>query len=86
MSVIPLSHASLLAVAALGLTPAVARQAPRVPAATTPTRIILFVGNSFTQGAHSVVKCYGAATVTGLNAAGCGGVPALLKAFADQAG
>lgn len=47
---------------------------------------ILFVGNSFFFGAGSPVKPYGAQTVTDLNGTGFGGVPALFKAFADQAG
>ncbi len=58
--------------------------APRTPQART--RTILFVGNSFTQGAHSAVKRYGANTVTDLNGDGYGGVPALFKAFTEQAG
>jgi hypothetical protein len=58
-----------------------------VPAiAQTPAKTILFVGNSFTQGAHSAVKRYRADTVTDLNGDGFGGVPALFKAFAEQAG
>ena len=47
---------------------------------------ILFVGNSFTFGAGSAVKFYRAETVTDLNSEGIGGVPALFKSFADQAG
>ena len=47
---------------------------------------ILFVGNSFTFGAGSPVWKYRAETVTDLNRQGVGGVPALFKAFADQAG
>jgi hypothetical protein len=47
---------------------------------------ILFVGNSFIYGARSPVKRYGADTVTDLNGAGFGGVPALFKAFTRQAG
>lgn len=49
-------------------------------------RTILFVGNSFTFGANSAVKRYKADTVTDLNNTGFGGVPALFKAFATQAG
>ncbi len=57
------------------------------PAATAPpAKTILFVGNSFTEGAHSAVKRFGAATVTDLNGEGHGGVPALFKRFAEQAG
>jgi hypothetical protein len=47
---------------------------------------ILFVGNSFTYGAGSPVWKYRSETVTDLNAEGVGGVPALFKAFAEQAG
>ncbi len=47
---------------------------------------ILFVGNSFTYGELSPVKTYNANTVTDLNKNGIGGVPALFKAFATQAG
>ena len=51
-----------------------------------PQRTILFVGNSFTQGAHSAVRNWRANTITDLNGAGYGGVPALFKAFTEQAG
>lgn len=47
---------------------------------------ILFVGNSFTYGATSPARPYRASTVTDLNGDGIGGVPALFKAFADEAG
>lgn len=47
---------------------------------------VLFVGNSFTFGYGSAVKFYRAETVTDLNNEGIGGVPALFKSFADQAG
>jgi hypothetical protein len=47
---------------------------------------VLFVGNSFTFGYGSAVRFYRAETVTDLNAEGIGGVPALFKSFADQAG
>ena len=47
---------------------------------------ILFIGNSFTFGAHSPVRFYRASTVTDLNSEGIGGVPALFKSFADQSG
>lgn len=49
-------------------------------------KTILFVGNSFTYGELSPVKTYKADTVTDLNRSGIGGVPALFKAFATQAG
>lgn len=47
---------------------------------------ILFVGNTFTAGELSAVRNYRPATVTDLNGTGLGGVPALFKHFADQAG
>jgi hypothetical protein len=47
---------------------------------------ILFVGNSLIYGARSPVKRYGADTVTDLNEAGFGGVPALFKAFTREVG
>ena len=47
---------------------------------------ILFVGNSFTAGAVSDVQNYRPDTVANLNHDGVGGVPALFKSFASQAG
>lgn len=47
---------------------------------------LLFIGNSFTYGFGSAVRFYRADTVTDLNNEGIGGVPALFKSFADQAG
>ncbi len=49
-------------------------------------RDILFVGNSFTFGAGSPVERYRPDSVTDLNGEGIGGVPALFRAFAQQAG
>ncbi|WP_294353761.1 PEP-CTERM sorting domain-containing protein [uncultured Sphingomonas sp.] len=73
----------------LAATPAFAQQAAPAPTPITRTSAplrVLFIGNSFTQGAHSAVRNWHAGTVTDLNRAGYGGVPALFKAFADQAG
>lgn len=56
------------------------------PAAKAAPRTILFIGNSFTQGAHSAARNWGAGKVTDLNNAGYGGVPALFKTFCEQAG
>jgi len=50
------------------------------------SKTILFVGNSFTYGEHSALKHYKTNTVTDLNMTNFGGVPALFKAFAEQAG
>ena len=47
---------------------------------------VLFIGNSFTYGAGSAVRYYRADSVTDLNNEGIGGVPALFKSFAVQAG
>ena len=47
---------------------------------------ILFIGNSFTYGAGSDVQTYNPGSVTDLNGTGIGGVPALFKSFAVQAG
>lgn len=54
--------------------------------ATHAPRSILFVGNSFTFGAMSNVMTYRNNSVTDLNGDGMGGVPALFKLFADEAG
>lgn len=64
---------------------AVPRTAPRTQPRTLP-RTILFIGNSFTQGAHSAVRNWRADTVTDLNRTGYGGVPALFKRFTQQVG
>jgi hypothetical protein len=53
---------------------------------TAAPRTILFIGNSFTQGAHSAVRNYRADSVTDLNHDGYGGVPALFKLFAEESG
>ena len=51
---------------------------------------ILFVGNSFTYGEPAggspSIQNYNANSVTDLNGLGIGGVPALFKAFTEQAG
>ena len=47
---------------------------------------ILFIGNSFTYGWGSSTRHYRNDTVTDLNHEAIGGVPALFKSFADQAG
>lgn len=49
-------------------------------------KTILFVGNSFTFGHGSPVRRYHPERVTDLNGEGVGGVPALFKTFAEQAG
>jgi hypothetical protein len=62
---------------AIALAAALAAQAPKT---------ILFVGNSFTFGADSDAMTYRKDSVTDLNGDGMGGVPALFKRFADEAG
>jgi hypothetical protein len=60
------------------------------PAAFAAPTTILFVGNSFTfgepAGAAPVVERFRPNTVTDLNGSGIGGVPALFKAFTEEAG
>ena len=68
--------AAALAAVAVGFCAGVAAAAESVQ----------FVGNSFTYGANSPVWKYRADTVTDLNGGGVGGVPALFKLFAAQAG
>jgi len=77
--------ALLFALLALAPAPVLAQAAsPAAPPAEA--RAILFVGNSFTQGAHSAVKRYRADAVTDLNGDGYGGVPALFKTFTEEVG
>jgi hypothetical protein len=87
----------IIGAAALAVAPAAAAKesapAPTAAGAMTPAppekaapRTILFIGNSFTQGAHSAARNWGADKVTDLNGAGYGGVPALFRLFAEQAG
>ncbi len=47
---------------------------------------VLFIGNSFTFGGGSAVQFYRPDSVTDLNDSGIGGMPALFKSFAEQAG
>ena len=47
---------------------------------------ILFIGNSFTYAAGSPVRTWRSDSVTDLNGQGIGGMPALFKAFTQQAG
>jgi hypothetical protein len=89
---------SACALLGLAVSPALfpAQVAPALPegkaAATAPAQgqtaagSILFIGNSFTFGAGSPVRFYRTQTVTDLNGEGMGGVPALFKSFASQAG
>jgi hypothetical protein len=55
-------------------------------AGTSTAGSILFIGNSFTFAYGSPVRYYRADSVTDLNGAGQGGVPALFKSFTAQAG
>jgi hypothetical protein len=60
-----------------------------VSASTTPAQAdesVLFIGNSFTFGGGSAVQYYRPRSVTDMNNTGKGGVPALFKAFVEQAG
>jgi hypothetical protein len=47
---------------------------------------VLFIGNSFTFGEGSPVHFYRADSVADLNGEGIGGMPALFRSFANQAG
>ena len=86
----------LIGAAALAVAPAaMAKESAPAPTAAGATssapakaapKTILFIGNSFTQGAHSAARNWRAGSVTDLNNAGYGGVPALFKLFAEQAG
>ncbi|HEX7850794.1 MAG TPA: PEP-CTERM sorting domain-containing protein [Sphingomonas sp.] len=83
-----------LAFSAATAIPAAAQVVPPTPAPTVTApattivrpRSILFIGNSFTQGAHSAVKRYRNNTINDLNGDGFGGVPALFKLFAAESG
>jgi hypothetical protein len=57
-----------------------------VPAEARAPIGLLFIGNSFTFGQGSAVHFWRNGTVTDLNNEGVGGVPALFKAFATEAG
>lgn len=84
----------LLAASFALLAPATARAQARAPARplavatvpAAPAKTILFVGNSFTQGAHSAVRRYRPDTVTDLTNDGTGGVPAIFKLMTQEAG
>ncbi|WP_235587957.1 DUF4886 domain-containing protein [Sphingopyxis sp. H115] len=87
-----MSGAVLLMLAGCAPGQAVASTAPHGDAAAAPAeakaapKTILFIGNSFTQGAHSAARNWRAGSVADLNNAGYGGVPALFKLFTEQAG
>ncbi|HKX90598.1 MAG TPA: DUF4886 domain-containing protein [Sphingopyxis sp.] len=66
--------------------PTAAGATSAAPASKAAPKTILFIGNSFTQGAHSAARNWRAGSVTDLNNAGYGGVPALFGLFAEQAG
>ncbi len=74
-----------LAFAAL-LSLSSAADLPVTGARSVKPETILFVGNSFMFGAGSAARYYRAQTVTDLNDEKQGGVPALFKVFANQAG
>ncbi len=80
---LPSLAALALSVTLWSTSPAVA-QNPRPPA--PHVRTILFVGNSFTQGALSAVRRYRINSVVDLTGDMQGGVPALFRLFAEEAG
>lgn len=61
-------------------------RSPLPPASAAAPQRILFVGNSFLHGHAPPVLHYNAARVTDLNGTGYGGVPAVFKQLADDAG
>ena len=80
-----------LLVAALVAQPQPAGPTPPVAAtaaapALKPMGTVLFIGNSFLFGSGSALRFHRAHTVTDLNGGGIGGVPAVFKTFATQAG
>ncbi len=79
----PLLAASLMGAAAVASAGGCERTADPLPPG--PQRV-LFVGNSFLHGHAAPVLRYHADRVTDLNGTGYGGVPALFKQLADDAG
>ena len=88
MSLLRASLALLALIAPLAAgAPAAAPASSTAATPAAPARPrVLFIGNSFLFGSGSPVRGYRAHTVNDLNQAGLGGVPALFRAFADQAG
>ena len=75
------------AVLLAAVTAPAAAQTPPVQAAPSEApRTILFIGNSFTEGANSAVLRYRTDSVTHLNGDRIGGIPALFARFAGQKG
>lgn len=82
-------RALVLATALLGAlaAPVAAQTAAPVQATQTEApRTILFIGNSFTEGANSAVLRYRTDSVTHLNGDRIGGIPALFARFSGQKG
>lgn len=74
------------ALLAAGAVPVAAQTPPVTPALSEAPRTILFIGNSFTEGANSAVLRYRTDSVTHLNGDRIGGIPALFARFAGQKG
>ena len=70
----------------IALIAALLAAAPAFAQDKASPQTIVFIGNSFTFGANSPVWKYRADTVTDLNDDGVGGVPALFRLFAKEAG
>lgn len=69
------------------ITAPVAARTPSLQVAPNEVpRTILFIGNSFTEGANSAVLRYRTDSVTHLNGDRIGGIPALFARFAGQKG
>lgn len=78
--------AALLALITLTTFSASTRTTAAESSSAKPAPTVLFIGNSFTFAAGSPVRFHHPETVTDLNHEGIGGVPALFKSFATQAG
>jgi hypothetical protein len=79
-------HFRFLTALALAVSTVLWAETAAPPPAAGTSETILFVGNSFMFGAGSAAHYYRANTVTDLNGESQGGVPALFKVFANQAG
>lgn len=81
-------RALALAAALLGAcaAPVAAQTLPVNAAPSEAPRTILFIGNSFTEGANSAALRYRPDSVTHLNGDRIGGIPALFARFAGQKG
>lgn len=82
----PARHLLPLLLAVATAAGAACDRSPLPPATAQVPHRVLFVGNSFLHGHAPPVLHYNAARVTDLNGTGYGGVPAVFKQLADEAG